>query len=110
MITMDVMKQLDDSYEKVESEFFKPWHQEMVDNGKKESWGLARIVLPRGSTAYGTHITYSMFNDVAQLAASFENQGGDGEMDMMTNLAVQKGLKTRDWKEVKIGKLIMMVR
>jgi hypothetical protein len=31
-------------------------------------------------------------------------------MDLTTQLAVKEGLKTRDWKEVKIGKLEMMVR
>ncbi|MDO8927532.1 MAG: hypothetical protein Q7J86_02170 [Bacteroidota bacterium] len=108
MITMDIMKQLDDSYEKVESEIFKPWHQQMVDDGKKGSWQLLQAILPAGSESYGTHITVSMYNDVAQLATFMEGSGGD--MDLTTQLAVKEGLKTRDWKEVKIGKLEMMVR
>lgn len=108
MITMDIMKQLDDSYEKVESEIFKPWHQQMVEAGKKGSWELLQAILPAGSESYGTHITVSMYNDVAQLAAFMEGSGGD--MDLTTQLAVKEGLKTRDWKEVKIGKLEMMVR
>ena len=57
MITMDIMKQLDDSYEKVESEIFKPWHQDMVAKGKKGSWELLRTILPDGAEAYGTHIS-----------------------------------------------------
>jgi hypothetical protein len=40
MATIDIMKQLDDSYEKLESEIFKPWHQDLVDKGKKGSWEL----------------------------------------------------------------------
>lgn len=106
--TMDIMKQLDDSYEKVEDEIFKPWHQKMVDTGKKGSWELLQAILPAGTEAYGTHITVSMYNDAAQLAAFMEGSGG--EMDLMTNLAVKEGLKTRNWKEVKIARLEKMVR
>jgi len=106
--TLDVMKQLDDSYEKVESEIFKPWHQQLVDDGKKGHWGLIRTILPAGSTAYADHIAYSFYKDMDQLAAFMENSGGD--MDMKTQMAVSKGLKTRDWKEMIIGKLIKMVR
>lgn len=108
MATFDIMKQLDDSYEKVESEIFKPWHQRMVDEGKKGHWELDQAILPAGSEAYGTHITVSMYNDLAQLSAFMENSGGD--MNLMMQLAVKEGLKTRDWKEVKIAKLEMMVR
>jgi hypothetical protein len=107
-ITLDIMKQLDDSYEKVESEIFKPWHQKMVGEGKKGNWQLLQAILPAGSESYGTHITVSMYNDVAQLAAFMEGSGGD--MDLTNQLAVKEGLKTREWKEVKIGKLEMMVR
>ena len=108
MITIDIMKQLDDSYEKVEAEIFKPWHQDMVAKGKKGSWELLRTILPSGSQAYGTHLTVSMYNDAAQLSSFMEGSGGD--MDMMTSLAVKEGFKTREWKEVKIGTLQMMVR
>lgn len=108
VITIDIMKQLDDSYEKAESEIFKPWHQQMVDAGKKGHWELDQAILPTGSEAYGSHITVSMFKDMDQLAESMEGSGG--EMDMLTQLAVREGLKTRDWKEVKIGKLEMMIR
>lgn len=108
MFTMDVMKQLDDGYEKAESEIFKPWHQSMVDKGKKGSWELLQAILPAGSEAYGTHLTVSMYNDVDQMADFME--GSVGDMDFTTQLAVKEGLKTREWKEVKIGKLEMMVR
>jgi len=107
-VTLDIMKQLDDSYEKVESEIFKPWHQQMVKEGKKEHWGLLQTILPAGSESYGTHIAYSFYKDVAQLAAFME--GSSGDMDLNTQMAVKEGLKTRDWKEMKIGKLVMMVR
>jgi len=108
IVTLDIMKQLDGSYEKMESEIFKPWHQEMVNGGKSGHWGLLQAILPAGSTAYGTHIAYSMYKDAAQLAEYMENSGP--EMNIQTQLAVQEGLKTREWKEKKIGKLEMMVR
>lgn len=108
VITMDIMKQLDGSYENVEAEIFKPWHQQMVDDGKKGNWQLLRAILPAGSESYGTHLTVSMYNDVAQLAAFME--GSLGDMNLTTQLAVKDGLKTRDWREVKFAKLEMMVR
>lgn len=106
--TMDIMKQLDDSYEKVESDIFKPWHQSMVDTGKKGSWGLLRAIIPSGSEAYGTHLTVSMYNDAAQLASFMEDPMN--QVDLKTQLAVKEGLKTREWKEMKVAKLEMVVR
>lgn len=108
LLTMDIMKQLDSSYPKVENEIFKPWHQELVDKGEKGNWGLIQIILPTGSEAYASHFTYSMFDSMEKLAASIENWGGD--MDMKTELAVTAGLKTRQWKEVKVARLVMMAR
>ncbi|MCY1722609.1 hypothetical protein OU798_19825 [Prolixibacteraceae bacterium Z1-6] len=108
IVAMDIMKQVESSYPKMEDEIFKPWHQEMVNKGEKGNWGLIHIILPTGSEAYGTHITYSMYENLGQLATSMENWGG--KMDTKTKLAVQEGLKTREWKEVKIGRLVMMVR
>ncbi len=108
VMTMDIMKQLDNSYVTMEDKIFKPWHQEQVDKGEKGNWGLVQIILPTGSEAYGSHFTYSMYKNMEQLAKSLESWGG--EMDLMTELAVQEGLKTRIWKEMKIARLIMMVR
>jgi hypothetical protein len=108
MLTMDIMKQLEDSYEKVESEIFKPWHQQMVTEGKKGSWELLQTILPSGTEAYGTHLTVSMYKDAAQLAAFMENNVGS--WDLKTQLAVQQGLKSRNLRETKIGRLEKMVR
>ncbi len=107
--TIDVMKQLDNSYESVESEIFKPWHQEMVSKGKKGNWELLRAIFPAGSEAGVTHITIDMFNDVSQLSSYMESAKGD-DMDMKTSLAVIAGIKTRDWKEKKMITLQLMVR
>lgn len=108
VMQMDIMKQLDSSYPEMEDKIFKPWHQEQVDNGTKGNWGLVQIMLPAGSQAYASHFTYSMYDNMKKLTTAMENWGG--EMDLITDLAVQEGLKTRDWKEVKIARLVMMVR
>jgi len=106
--TVDIMKQLNNNYEKAETEIFKPFHQQAVNDGRKGNWGLLKTLLPKGSDAYSTHITVNMYKDVAQLAASME--GGPGNMDGMTQLAVKEGLQSRDMREVKIATLEMMVR
>ena len=108
MMVFDIMKQKDNSYEKVEDEIFKPWHQQMVESGQKGAWGLLRIILPAGSEAVGSHITYSMYKDFDQLANHWEGDGG--EMNLMTSLAVQKALKTRDMRGVEMARLVMKVR
>jgi hypothetical protein len=108
LATLDINKQLDESYEKVESEIFKPLHQGMVDKGKKGSWDLLRFILPAGSSTYATHISVSKYNDAAQLAAFMEGLSGD--MNLHSQFAAKEGLKTRDWKKVRIAKLLMMVR
>lgn len=108
VVTLDFMKQLDDKYAHAESEIFKPWHQQEVNKGNKAHWGLLNAVLPVGSQAYFTHIAYSFYTDMNQLAKFMNGTGG--EMDLTTQIAVNEGLKTREWKELKIGKLEMMVR
>ena len=108
MAIIDIMKQKEDGYEKAESEIFKPWHQDMVDKGKKGSWELLEAILPAGSEAYGTHVTVNMYKDLAQLTAFMESPFA--EMDLKSQLAKQEGHKTREWKEMKIAKLEKMIR
>ncbi len=105
---ISVMKQTDSNYTIMEDQIFKPWHEKEIREGKKMNWGLIEVLLPKGSTAFGTHITYSMYETIQQVAASMENWGG--EMDLKTELSIQDGLKTRDWKEVRVAKLIRMIR
>jgi hypothetical protein len=109
MATIDVMKQLEDNYEKSESEIFKPYHQKLVNAGKVGEWSLLRAILPAGSDSYGTHITVSMFKDAAQLATYMEAPMGD-DIDFLTQSAAATGFKTREWKEKKVATLQMMVR
>lgn len=103
-----MMKESDPSYEKMESEIFKPLHQQMVDGGAKSSWGMLRVLLPGGSDRYASHIIVNMYGDISQLVKSGDFEGP--EMSLATNLAVQEGLKTRDMKLVKLARLIKVVR
>ena len=102
------MKAKDPAYEKMESEIFKPWHQQMVDAGAKSSWGMLRVLLPAGSDRYASHIVVNMFENISQYVRAGDYQGP--EPTLSTNLAVQKGLKTRDLKSMKLATLIKMVR
>jgi len=108
MATMDIMKELDDSYEKVAQEVFLPRQQGWVEAAKKGSWELDHAILPAGSESYGTQISISMYNDISQMATFLEDPKTD--MDMTTKLAINEGMKTRQWKEMKIAKLLKIVR
>jgi hypothetical protein len=106
--SMDFMQELDDDYEEAESNIFKPWHQEMVDNGQKGSWDLLRILFPAGSDRYASHMTVNMYEDAAQFADS--GGPGMGNMDMVTEMGLEEALKTRDMKKVYMARLEMKVR
>lgn len=54
------------TYEKMETEIFKPMHQRQVDNGSRASWALLRYISPYGSDTYASHITVDMYKDYAQ--------------------------------------------
>ena len=107
--TLDAMMATDDRYEKMESKIFKPMHQKQVDNGKKASWGLLKVLLPTGSGQYASHGTVNMFKDMDQLATAWENWGGMGD-DMARNLAIREGLNSREHKGTVILRLIKKVR
>jgi hypothetical protein len=105
--TMDFMQSLNEDYEKIESGIFKPWHQKMVTNGEKGSWGFLRILFPAGSDAYASHMTVNMYKDVDQFA---EWGGPDSDLDMVTVLGVEKALESREMKKIYMARLEMKVR
>jgi len=105
--TVDFMKELDDDYPEIESKIFKPWHQEMVDNGQKGSWGLLEVLFPAGSDRYCSHITVNMYKDAAQFAKS---GGGGDEMSMLEEMGLEEALESRDMKKVYLARLEMKVR
>jgi hypothetical protein len=63
------------------------------------AWSLLCDNLPSGSETYETYIVFSLFTDDTQLADFRENSSG--EMNLMTQPGVKKGLKTRDDREGK---------
>ncbi|WP_242092629.1 hypothetical protein [Aestuariivivens sediminicola] len=95
------------AYEKAETEVFKPWHQEMVNDGSKGYWGLFRFMVPYGSDTYASHITVNMFENL-QKALNQEGPGGD--LTDAQQKAVEDGLKTRDMKFTYMARLIDIVR
>jgi len=107
LATMAIVKDLDDSYDKLSEEVFLPRHQKLIDEGKKGSWGVLKAILPVGSEAYGSHIAVSMYKDIDQLAQSLDTKN---ELDLLTKLAFKEVENSRQMKEVKIAKLEMMVR
>ena len=104
---LELTKELDDSYEDVASEVFKPFYQTLVNDGKVGHWGLLRAILPFGNDAYATHISFLFFNDMAQMSAFMKESNYPA--DMKTTSEFENGLKTRDLRKLVIAKLIMMV-
>lgn len=107
MAALEVSKKLDDSYEQVASEVFKPFYQALVNDDKIGNWGLLRAILPTGSNAYATHISFLFFNDMDQMIAFMKES--NYPVDMKLSPEFEKGLKTRDLEKLVIATLIMMV-
>jgi len=108
--SIDLMKVKDGhfaEYEKAESKIFKPLHQKQVDNGEKGSWGLLRIMEPKGSDTYATHITVNMYKDYAQL---LNNSKEPLKLTAQEKKSVKEGLSTRDMKYVYLATLLKKIR
>lgn len=101
---LDFNKQLDDNYELTESEQFKPFYQKMVNEGKIGHWGLMRGIIPSGSSVYATHVAFTFYDDLQQVADFMTNEES---MSEKSKLELEKGKNTRDRKEMIIAKLIM---
>ena len=97
------------AYEKMESEIFKPMHQQEIEAGGRGSWGLLRNMLYFSSDIYATHIAVDMYNDYDQFFNGPD--GGDGTpLTEDEQKAIQDGLDTRDLRMVKFAKLMKKVR
>ena len=92
-------------YEKMESEIFKPMHQESVDNGARAHWGLLRIMSPYGSDTYASHITVDMYKDYNQFfnppSSDNNNELSDEQMKQIND-----GIATRDLRYTYLATLI----
>ncbi len=108
--SVDLMKASFDNYakyEKAESEAFKPMHQKQVNDGRKGSWGLLRVISPIGSDAYTSHLTVNMYKDYQQ----YFMDGGDGpELTDAQNKLIEEMPELRDMKYVYMATLIRKAR
>ncbi len=95
-------------YEKAEKEIFQPLHQNAVNSGGKESWGLIRFMSPIGSDTYASHMTVSMFKDYKQMLNQNINYD-EGATPAQTKL-MEEGIAARDMKYVYIAELIRKAR
>lgn len=96
-----------EAYEKAEKEIFQPLHQNAVNSGGKESWGLIRFISPIGSDTYASHMTVSMFKDYKQMLDQNINWGGDTPAQ---SKMIEEGLASRDMKFVYLAQLIRKAR
>lgn len=96
------------TYEKAESEVFKPMHQKDVDAGRRASWGLLRNMMGYPSEAYATHFAVDMYTGYDQ----FFNGGSDNgpELSAEAVKAINDGLATRDLKSMTFATLLKKVR
>lgn len=97
-----------ESYEKAESEIFKPLHQKEVDAGMREHWDLLRIMSPYGSDTYATHITVDMYKNYEQVFSTNNSDTPSMTKDQMQK--IQDALTTRDLKYQYMASLIKRVR
>lgn len=111
LASFDLMKANEgqfDTYEKAESEVFKPIHQKFVEQGLMGHWSLLRTALPLGSEAKSTHLTMNLYKDYMQFfnAQSYEDMN---QTDSQRK-AVNEGLNSRDQKWVYLATLENVVR
>lgn len=102
---LELSKQLDDTFEQVASNVFKPFYQTLVNDFKVGHWGLLRAILPSGSDVYATHISFLFFKDLEQFSNFMVES--NYPWGLKTPPEFEDGLKTRDVKKVVIAKLIM---
>lgn len=111
LASFDIMKAAEgqfQAYEKAEKEVFLPIHQRRIEKGLMGSWAFLRTALPMGSEAKLTHITMNIFKDYMQF---FNNQQfEDMESTADQKAAVEKGLRSRDQKNIYLSTLETALR
>jgi hypothetical protein len=111
LASFDLMKASEgkfETYEKAESEVFKPIHQKRIEQGLMGHWSFLRTALPLGSEAKSTHLTVNMFKDYMQFfnSQAYEDMNQTDEQ----RKAVNEGLNSRDQKWVYLATLQNVVR
>lgn len=105
--TMAWMKSNDANYEELESEVFKPMHEEKIAAGGLMGWSFIGFMLPMGSERYASHVAVNFFKDMNQ----FINDGwSTSGMSSAEQMGIEAALKTREMKSVSLAEVIMSVR
>jgi hypothetical protein len=91
------------AYEKAESEFFKPMHQNEIENDQRSSWKLFRFVSPTGSDTYASHITMNVYKDYAQV---FSAEDDDLQLTEDQQKSFDEGISLREMKYVHMATLL----
>lgn len=111
LASFDLMKAVEgkfEEYEKAEREVFQPIHQNRIEKGLMGSWSLLRTALPSGSEAKSTHLTMNIYKDYVQFFNAQEYE--DMESTKEQQMAIEKGLKSRDQKWVYLATLENSIR
>ena len=95
------------AYERYARDTWKPLAQQMISNGNLSSWGLANVIIPRGSDVYASHLTFDMFKDYAEV---FKENTLIAELPAEQRKALEEGSALRDLKWSSMGTLIKKVR
>ena len=94
------------AYEKAESEFFKPMHQNEIENDQRSSWKLYRFVSPTGSDTYASHITMNIYRDYAQV---FSAEDEELALTEDQQKLFDEGISLREMKYVHMATLLKKI-
>ena len=104
---MKVMPTNFSAYETAEREFFKPMHQNEIENDQRSSWKLYRFLSPTGSDTYASHITMNIYKDYAEV---FSAQDEDLTLTEDQQKAFDEGIGLREMKYVHMATLLKKVQ
>lgn len=109
VIQFNAFKQLDDSYERYEMEFYKKWHEKGILNGARKWWEFNKIISRNLNTVTSledepTHITIDIFGrDIPE----DEWEDAWGTPTFTDQMMWNNGSKTREMLDQANLKLIM---
>ena len=95
-----------EAYEEMEAQVFKSIHQQRINQGSMESWGLLRNMVGYGTEAYASHITVDMYKDWDQ----FFNGSNNTQMTPAQQKAYDNISEKRDLRSLVFGTLVKKVR
>jgi hypothetical protein len=109
VIQFNAFKQLDDSYERYEMEFYKKWHEKGILNGARKWWEFNKILSRNLNTVTSledepTHITIDIYGREIPEA---EWEDAWGTPTFMDQMMWNNGSKTREMLDQANLKLVM---